>query len=101
MASGKAVVTSDIPPLRELLEPEVSGLVFPLGDVPALKSDGKRARSAQNSRLEDAGARARVRERIALALLPESPPFRRPASARPQRLAQRKQAVAFESSTDG
>ncbi|HEX5101886.1 MAG TPA: glycosyltransferase family 4 protein [Polyangiaceae bacterium] len=104
MASGKAVVTSDIPPLREQVEPEVNGLVFPVGDVAALtraverlladparrralaeraleaasqntprataerlswmlerlvaERDGKRARSAQEGRLENAGARA-------------------------------------------
>lgn len=36
MASGKAVVASDIPPLVEQIEDRVTGLVFPLGDVKAL-----------------------------------------------------------------
>jgi glycosyltransferase involved in cell wall biosynthesis len=36
MACGVPVVASDIPPLREQLEPEVTGLVYPLGNVPEL-----------------------------------------------------------------
>jgi phosphatidylinositol alpha-mannosyltransferase len=36
MASGRAVVASDIPGYRSVVIPEVNGVVFPPGDVPAL-----------------------------------------------------------------
>lgn len=36
MACGRPVVASDIPPLREQLEHEVTGLLFPVGDVAEL-----------------------------------------------------------------
>jgi glycosyltransferase involved in cell wall biosynthesis len=36
MASGRAVVVSDLPPLRELVTERVTGLCFPAGDAPAL-----------------------------------------------------------------
>jgi len=36
MACGRPVVASDIPPLREQIEPEVTGLLYPLGNVPEL-----------------------------------------------------------------
>jgi glycosyltransferase involved in cell wall biosynthesis len=36
MASGKPVVASDIPPLQEQVEPDVTGVLFPLGDVVSL-----------------------------------------------------------------
>jgi len=37
MASGCAVVVSDLPGLDEAVEPGVSGLSVPSGDVPALR----------------------------------------------------------------
>jgi phosphatidylinositol alpha-mannosyltransferase len=36
MASGRAVVASDIPGYRSVVVPDVNGIVFPPGDVPAL-----------------------------------------------------------------
>jgi glycosyltransferase involved in cell wall biosynthesis len=36
MACGRPVVASDIPPLREQLQAEVTGLIYPLGNVPEL-----------------------------------------------------------------
>ena len=36
MACGRPVVASDIAPLREQLEPELTGLLYPLGNVPEL-----------------------------------------------------------------
>jgi glycosyltransferase involved in cell wall biosynthesis len=56
MASGKAVVASEIPSLVEQIEDRVTGLVYPLGDVAAFTQ-------AVEWLIENPGLRRRIEER--------------------------------------
>lgn len=65
MALGKAVLGSDVPPMRELVEPEVTGLLFPAGDAEALAAQCVRLlqEPALRERLGRAARDWAVRER--------------------------------------
>jgi glycosyltransferase involved in cell wall biosynthesis len=58
MASGRAIVVSDLPPMRELVLERVTGLCFPAGDADALA--GRCLELLENEQLRDSlGAAAR------------------------------------------
>lgn len=59
-ATGRVLIASDIPPAREVVEPGVTGLLFPVGDVAALAAQVLRAAGDLELR-ERIGAVARRR----------------------------------------
>ena len=61
-AAGRVLIASDIPPAREVVEPGVTGLLFPVGDVAALAAQTLRAaREPALRKRVGAAARRRVR----------------------------------------
>lgn len=63
MAAGKPVIGSDLPGIRQLVEPGQSGLIFPLGSVEGLADAvAQLAGSSQDLALLSAGARAVANE---------------------------------------
>ncbi|MEW6269237.1 MAG: glycosyltransferase family 4 protein [Thermodesulfobacteriota bacterium] len=62
-ACGRALLASDIPPAREAIEPEVTGVLFPVGDVARLAAETRRLRADAPLRRRLGAAARREAER--------------------------------------